>query len=144
MEQERINVFVYGTLRTGQRNWQYFLQNNPNAKKVCDDKIKGFIMYHLGGFPAIVPVENVFELAEYYEGDHPEIIFDGIITGEVFSVDADTLKGLDSLEGYRGNGSGLYNRKEIKTENGHTALVYFMNQGRKNSQIIETGDWLKL
>lgn len=132
------NVFVYGTLRTGQGNWKRLLENNPGAKKVCDDKIHGFIMYHLGGFPAIVPVDLVYE-----EQHAREIQNDCDITGEVFSVDAKTLAGLDGLEGYRENGNGLYNRMEIITENNHKALVYYMNQERKHHRgIITNGDWI--
>lgn len=133
MSEETINVFVYGTLRTGQGNWRYYLENNDNVKKICDDTISGFVMFNLGSFPAIVPLEKV-------SGD---FFFSENITGEVFSVDSETLRRLDGLEGYRENGNGLYNRMEVETGNGNKALVYFMNQERNHHRgIIESGDWL--
>jgi gamma-glutamylcyclotransferase (GGCT)/AIG2-like uncharacterized protein YtfP len=153
MTEEKIKVFVYGTLRTGQGNWKRLLENNPNAEKICDDEIRGFIMYHLGGFPAIVPVENFQEYNEILNNpdshslvtleEVSEILLSNEIIGEVFEVDSYTLQRLDSLEGYRKNGNGLYNRMEVETEKGHPALVYFMNEEPSwKRSLIESGDWL--
>jgi len=135
---EKINVFVYGTLRTGQGNYNRLLKDVDGVEKVCDDKISGFIMFHLGGFPAIVPVDLV-----YKESHAREIQNDCDIIGEVFSVTPDVLKRLDRLEGYYPNRkNNFYSRGEIITENGHKTLVYFMDRVSYGVTEIESGDWL--
>ena len=142
---EKIKVFVYGTLRTGEGNWKYFLKDNPNVEKLDDDKIHGYVMIHLGGFPAIIPVESYYSENELpiFDEDCGEFLLNHPIVGEVFEVDSLTLRRLDGLEGYNGNGSGLYDRKKVFTEKNHKAYVYFMNEPRKNRPVIENGDWIR-
>ena len=124
MSEKKVKVFVYGTLRTGQGNYLRLLKNVEGVKKLCDDSIDGFTMYHLGGFPAIVPASK------------------GKVTGESFLINSAVLERLDRLEGYTGDSSGLYDRQEILTEKNHKAFVYFMNKVYNNTTIIESGDWL--
>ena len=68
-------VFTYGTLLRGERNHHYL----SDEDFVCDAYIKGFKMFDLGRYPGI---ENG----------------DGIVLGELYLVDDDTLKHLDYLE----------------------------------------------
>ena len=68
-------VFTYGTLLRGERNHHYL----SDEDFVCDAYIKGFKMFDLGRYPGIE-------------------VGDGIVLGELYFVDDDTLKHLDYLE----------------------------------------------
>ena len=82
-------VFVYGTLLSGQGN-NHFLRN---ATKICDATTEQkYRMYTNGGYPMIV---------RDHDGKG------GVIQGEVWEVDSETLKSLDRLEG---TSSGMYLR----------------------------------
>ena len=85
--------------------------------------LMGFDMYNLGHFPALV------------KGT-------GSIVGETFTVPSITI--FDHYEGYRPDGSGLYDREqvEINTASGDkTAWVYFMKQTPRRASLVPTGDW---
>ena len=82
-------VFVYGTLMQGYGNHRNYLSQSEFLGK---GEITGYALYAVSSFPGIVP-------------EHGEKV-----KGEVYVVDRDTLKGLDSLEG---EGS-LYLRKQVE------------------------------
>jgi gamma-glutamylcyclotransferase (GGCT)/AIG2-like uncharacterized protein YtfP len=110
-------VFVYGTLLTGEYN-NYWLNT---AEKVCDQVIEGFWMVNLGSFPACIPVEND----------------KGTILGEVWKVDDKTFARLDRLEGY----PHFYDRKEVETSAGK-AWIYCITDDKMNGvQVITSGSW---
>ena len=125
------NVFVYGTLLSGQGN-NRLLGDSPCAGK---GYINGYRMYSLGGFPAIVAAHT----AERVEG-------------EVYVVDDETLDRLDMLEGYsRGNTDNQYrNMYEVEkvivsTENGTVSCeVYTMSHQDPfdDDTWIESGSWI--
>lgn len=82
----RIRVFVYGTLKEGHGNHDYFLAGNPGVKKLGRCYVSGdFDMYTNGAFP-IVTMGNTDRIRH--------------IVGEVYEVDEDTLDSLDCLEGH--------------------------------------------
>ena len=112
-------VFVYGTLRAGQPNHRLLRGATAFGAATTAEP---FVMHDLGAFPAIVA-----------GGATP-------IAGEVYEVDADTLRALDRLEGY----PGFYDRVEVGLTDGTRALVYTM-QPRQVAErpIIPTGDWLR-
>ena len=85
-------VFVYGTLRKGERA-NSMLQNSVYCGKYY---LKDCAMYDLGGYPGIKT-----DKGEY-------------VIGEVYLIDDETLKRLD---GYEGEGS-LYERKAVTAYNG--------------------------
>ena len=107
-----MKVFVYGTLKSGFGN-HYLLRD---SKKVCNDSITG-TMYSLGGFPAIT-LKN-----------------DNKVFGEVYDVNKNVMGDLDMLEGY----PRFYDRKIIKTDDGHYAHVYYMDL--VEGPLVETGVW---
>ena len=82
-------VFVYGTLMNGHENHRYYLWESEFLGK---GEITGYALYAVSSFPGIV-----LEVGEK-------------VKDEVYKVDRDTLKRLDSLEG---EGS-LYLRKQVE------------------------------
>ena len=71
------NVFVYGTLMRGEANHDYYLHDDWFVGKAS---LSGYDMYDIGAFPGIV-------------------LGAGIIPGELYEVDDETLQNLDYLEG---------------------------------------------
>ena len=102
------NVFVYGSLKQGFGNHVLL----DHVEKFKDAVIKGWNMYSLCAYPAIVPA-----------GDDREV------TGEVYQVDDATLEELNWLEGYGSEKgyTGFYDRTEVTTEEGDTCFVYFFH-----------------
>lgn len=91
-------VAVYGTLKRGMGNWNYFLQDSTyigTGRTVSKRHITNG-----GGFPFL-------SQSEYEPGNH--------VLVEIFLVDDDTMENLDSLEGYSSPGSpyNLYERGVI-------------------------------
>jgi len=117
--QPPVLVAVYGTLRKNHYN-NYLLRNQ--AYVGLHRTTPEYTMYSLGGFPAVT-----------LNGEN-EIVL------EIFQVnDNETLKNLDSLEGY----PTFYNRKEIDTEYGKAWMYYMENDARDFSRLakIASGDW---
>ena len=81
-------VFVYGTLMKGQPNHEHFL---PNENEPISATVAGYVMYDLGSFPGII------------RGN-------GLVRGELYRINGQTLKLLDGLEGE----GRLYARKPIQ------------------------------
>ncbi len=74
---EKINVFVYGTLMKGNCNYESFLSN---SKFIGEFIAEGFALYDLGDYPGII----------YSETDK--------VKGHLYRVDKSTLGRLDDLE----------------------------------------------
>lgn len=113
MTDQPILVAVYGSLRKGMGNHRLL----TSAELMTTERISGFEMYSLGGYPFIRPGE-------------------GDITIEVYVVDTHTFKRLDQLEGF----PSFYNRKLVKTSVG-SAWIYFIDQPG-NPYRVQDGDWV--
>lgn len=102
------NVAVYGTLKRDEVN-HHFLDSSMYSGRFI---IGGWDMFSIpgGGFPYIV------------KGD-------GNIVVEVYTVDDNTMRNLDGLEGY----PRFYDREEIHTPAG-PAWIYFWNNKGSESQ----------
>jgi gamma-glutamylcyclotransferase (GGCT)/AIG2-like uncharacterized protein YtfP len=116
------HVFVYGTLRLGERAYQK-LENR--TEYVGNYRVPGRI-FNLGSFPGI-------------RLDSP-----GVFTfcGDLFKIkDEDVLQALDGYEGYRedDHAGSLYLRKVIDVH-GTPAYVYEFNRDIAASPI-RSGDW---
>lgn len=115
-------VFVYGSLLAGLHNHHHL----ANARLVGADRTAAtFQMVSLGAFPAIANVRT---------SGHS-------ITGEVYEVNARTLRALDLLEGVA---SGLYDRTTTTLASGRQAQVYTMHHARLaalNAPRVEDGNW---
>lgn len=130
------NLFVFGTLLPGLRNYHKFLAKyNPNAYKA---KTKGVLYY--------VP------------GDHYPIAIHG--DGEIYGVLYESkdlniiLPELDEIEKYTGVESQSHLIREIvdveNTETGETvkAHMFFwppskIDELKTKGEVIESGDWLR-
>lgn len=113
-------VFVYGTLKRG-HGANGFLSS---SKYEGEATIRGAI-YHLGGFPGYKEEEQ------------------GLVHGEVYLVDDDTLHRLDRYEGYNPDrpGHSLYLRKEKTTEEGELVSIYVYNGMVTHNRKVEDGRW---
>jgi len=131
-------VFVYGTLRRGERFHDIYL---PDAEFVGDaTTVDRYRLRDLGAFPA----------AEHITSE-PGAPGRGLV-GEVYRVDEQTGRDLDALE----NNGGLYRRALRSVYSGNTgvsgllesdlvwltAWVFEIINPRWNEPIIESGDWL--
>jgi gamma-glutamylcyclotransferase (GGCT)/AIG2-like uncharacterized protein YtfP len=128
------NVFVYGTLRKGERMSldREFAQTGVSF--VGMDTINGR-MYHLGAFPGIKDVPDD------YDDNNPNKII-----GEVFRIrDASIIAVLDAYEGYLEDNPehGLYDRKKTTTARCRPVWVYIYNHPVIPAQQIDSGDWCR-
>src|SRR5690348_9092312 len=122
------DVFVYGTLRSGEPNWMRYL-NHEGAKLVsaAEHTWPEFGFVSLGGYPALLTD---------FDGEKVSVL------GEVYTVDAPTLRALDQLEGH----PSFYLRKKIKLASGRIASTYTMSAKRIEASklpIISHGDWVR-
>lgn len=121
-----MRVFTYGTLRPSL---------NPSAVRRFGltlvgpaELLSNMELVHLGWFPALVTTD----------ASHT-------VVGEL--VEVNDLSKLDQYEGYRPDGRGLYNRREVLvSHNGEptSAWVYYMTSRPPNAKPIVSGDWSKL
>lgn len=114
-------VAVYGSLRKGFGNHGRLL-GAPLVGQTTTTQ--PYSMYSLGGFPMV-----------QLEGEKISPI-----TVEIYDCNAEQLRSLDMLEGYRADSqSNFYNRSEVETGLG-TALIYHI-EGREGRELVESGDW---
>lgn len=114
-----MKVFVYGTLKKGRENHRWL----RGSSFIQEDTLKGASMYSLTAFPAVVFDDK-----------------NSVVKGEVYEVE--NLDQLDRLEGY----PHLYNRREVVTEQGHQATVYYMDNPEEKvwyseKNRLKNGEW---
>ena len=119
-------VAVYGSLRQGMGNHSLLAGQQLVS---CTMTKEPFVMYTLGGFPMI---------SLYGKKVSP-------ITVEVYDVDEACLERLNRLEGFYGKGDrNFYDRSEIETADGLTALIYHIeDRTMSDDRIVESGDWVE-
>ncbi len=113
---QRFRLFVYGTLRAGQPAHN-LLAGQPFLAHTRT--VTGYALLDLGDYPAMISADE------------------GTVVGEVYDIDADTLKKLDAYEGF----PTLYCRVEVPLVDGSRAHAYQL-VGARNSPRIAGGDWL--
>jgi gamma-glutamylcyclotransferase (GGCT)/AIG2-like uncharacterized protein YtfP len=126
-------IFVYGTLRQGERMDLRKQKHNFDVSFISMDRINGN-MYHLGTFPGVKEVNSRFD---------PN---DPCVVGEVFKIRGMSIVAiLDAYESYRPDDptKGLYDRCQVKSERGRLVWVYTFNQLVLPEQRIESGDWCR-
>ncbi|WP_078553908.1 gamma-glutamylcyclotransferase [Bacillus alkalicellulosilyticus] len=117
-------IFVYGTLRKGERN-DHFLRN---ATRVAEQSWTKGKLYDTGfGYPAVKPAKDSF------------------VYGELYEVNDTELAAIDRLEDYKEGGSdNLYDRVQqpIFTDTGEVnALIYIAGNEALLRDEIHSGDW---
>lgn len=121
-------VFVYGTLRRGERADLARQQAQFGVSFIGTDAINGK-MYHLGAYPGVKT-----EAVDVFERTKPSVI------GEVFRIRHESIIILmDTYEGY----PELYERLQTRTAEGRLVWVYTYNHPVTPDQLIESGDWVK-
>lgn len=126
-------IFVYGTLRQGERMDLLKQKGSFAVSFVSRDKINGK-MYHLGSFPGVREVNSRFDRN------------DPTVAGEVYKIRGMSIVALlDAYEGYRPDdpSRGLYDRCQVKSERGRMVWVYTFNGMVLPEQLIESGDWCR-
>jgi gamma-glutamylcyclotransferase (GGCT)/AIG2-like uncharacterized protein YtfP len=118
----QLNLFVYGTLKRGQRNHERFCQDLDTAQEAT---VRGRLYELPYGFPAlVVPEADVLAsgtanyLADVKTQNHTQARPQGsllgwdTIYGELFTFDdpEERLPAFDDLEGFRPGEKGLYER----------------------------------
>ena len=125
-------VFVYGTLRKGERAHEIMTKMLEGAVTfVAEDIINGRL-YHIGAYPGIKTEPCS------YDKRGPKVY------GEVYLIRGPSVTPiLDGYEGYIEDfpEKGLYNRIQTETRKGREVWVYTYNPPVRDEQFIETGDW---
>jgi len=113
-------VFVYGTLCRGMMLHKHL----ANSRFIEEGAVSG-TLYDLGCYPAL------------------SLRGEGLVGGEIWEIDEDTLKVLDLVEGYDGSSCSLFIRKkvDIASDSGlHTGVyVYVGNMNFDGCDIIRNG-----
>jgi gamma-glutamylcyclotransferase (GGCT)/AIG2-like uncharacterized protein YtfP len=126
-------IFVYGTLRRGERMDLTKQKRNWELDFVTRDRINGQ-MFTLGAYPGVKHVNSRFD------PNDPTVI------GEVFRLRGQSIVAiLDAYEGYNADAptTGLYNRCQVRSERGRIVWVYTYNGMVLPEQLIESGDWCR-
>jgi len=125
-------LFVYGTLRRGERADLAKGQNSFGVSFVGEDRINGK-MYNIGSFPGLKIPECLNQ--EMCDGFCESC---DAIVGDVFRVREESITALlDAYEGY----PFMYDRRVVTMESGRKAWVYTYNYEVKDDSLIESGDW---
>jgi len=116
MGEEVFRIFVYGSLMRGMSNHRlimngHFLQEDATPPY--------YTLLDLGAFPAVIT--------------------QGItaVYGELYEVNKDILKNLDTLEGH----PQFYRRTPIQLASGQHAEIYLLNLKVPPYRVIASGDW---
>jgi len=120
MSAARSKVFVYGTLLAGEPNSRLL----SRAQRIGDARTEeGFTLFDLGAFPAMVRARE------------------GIVVGELYEVDRETLAALDRLEG----DPSFYRRTAITLAppmQAEPVWTYLLRPEQVAGRIrIESGSW---
>ena len=146
-----LQVFVYGTLKRGERNHERFCQN---ASRIEPATTRGSL-YHLPfGFPGLAVDRG--GVREFGSTDYLSDVFkqrslpetekgtpDGLVHGELVSFpDPNHLAALDSLEGYAPGENALYERilLPVKTQS-RRSLAWAYVLRRAAGTHLPDGRW---
>jgi gamma-glutamylcyclotransferase (GGCT)/AIG2-like uncharacterized protein YtfP len=151
-----LDVFVYGTLKRGQRNYERFCQG---ALAVREATVRGRLYDLPFGFPAlVVPTEDVLATGtgEYLSdakprshaqaGPHELSPYWDTVYGELLTFDdpKKRLPNLDALEGFRPGESGFYSRVLVPatlTEADTTVLAWTYAVDSTSGTYLPEGRW---
>jgi gamma-glutamylcyclotransferase (GGCT)/AIG2-like uncharacterized protein YtfP len=114
-------VAVYGSLRKGLSNHNYFLKDAKYLGKFTTEPV--YSLYSLGGYPGLKNNGNTSVVMEVYEVNEQE------------------ARAIDGLEGYSPNRkSTFYDKEYIDTPYGKAGVYIYVNNISKY-KLVESGDW---
>lgn len=120
-------IFVYGTLRHGERAELAKKASNFGIVYIGLDVINGK-MYHIGAYPGVKTEAGEFDPSK------------PTVTGEVFlATDTSIMAVLDAYEGY----PHLFTRLKTTTRGGRVVWVYVYPHPTTEEQLIDGGDWCR-
>ena len=132
-------VFVYGTLRNGEHNYDWALAGRTTNEQPAT--LADTIMYSAGGFPYCTP--------------NTDPTTNHSVVGELMTIHPDkyteTLNGLDRLEGYDADDDdNHYDRViiDVTLADGTTVTAYTYlvgtryDNGLNRLPVVPNGDWL--
>lgn len=124
--EKKYKIGVYGSLRKGLHNYLYFLKNK--GKYLGEFRTKPeYTLITLGQFPGLL------------EGGNTPVHM------EVYEVNKEQLKEIDSLEGWNPNNpeKSMYIKKEISSPYGKISIyIYNIDSKKINSKdIVKSGNW---
>lgn len=131
MPANQVLIFVYGSLRTGEYNNDLLIRST----KLCDASIRGFDLYSLGVYPAIIPSSDLNHL----------------VYGEVFRADPGEFLRIDRMElgaGYKAvQVEALHDTNDLD-EHGEASfpLTYVFEDPKwlqDMGELVRGGDWSK-
>lgn len=125
-------VFVYGTLRKGERN--DITRLLPAPRYIGAASLPG-TLYHLGDYPGLLlPREPFASLS-------------GRVAGEVYAMEAALEQRLDEIEGILPHDRGEYAKRQCVLDvagQQFDCLVYEINPDQlQNRSVIAHGDWVR-
>ena len=124
-------IAVYGTLRKGQGNYNYLL-NNDQSEYLGEAYVEGLLFSLGAGFPALV--QTAFDLPT----SHVKV--------DVFDVDESVGDKLDGLEGYdpKSLRNNFYIRGSINLlDTGEKVDIYYYQRNVQKDRFIPSGDWVE-
>ena len=151
MESSLFNIFVYGTLKRGQRNHAPYCDG---ALDVREAEVCGWLYDLPFGFPAlVVPEETILAVGTGdYAGDAGKqrsevrmiLPSKSVAHGELPTFDDPKaqLPALDGLEGFRPGEPGLYQRVLIPVHaDGESLLAWAYTVERPAGNYLPGGEW---
>lgn len=145
MEQSEIEpkmLFTYGTFRPADEDSP---RNLDEDRLVGEGIIEGAVMFHIGGFPGVIPLDRI---EGQTKGAIPDEIESTEVVGDLLDYrDMDdeeweeTLNRFDMIEGH----PSMFKRERIRVEIDGTEYLtwtYFYNREPRNAPVITGGDWL--
>lgn len=114
---DKVKVFVYGSLKQGFGNHEY----------------------HLGQSRMLGKAETLPQYSLFSLGAYPGVIKGGVtaVQGELYEVNDDELRNLDRLEGH----PSYYQREVIETSEGEAWIYLLPEDEYQDFETIESGEW---
>lgn len=152
MERPHLDIFVYGTLKRGERNHDRFCRG---VLRVREATVRGQLYDLPFGFPAlVVPEESILATgtADYLADakrqrsavPNPDQIRESVVHGELltFGDPLNRLPSLDGLEGFHPGEKTLYRRILIPVQaDGETLPAWAYAVERPSGEHLPGGRW---
>ena len=120
----RIPYFIYGTLLRGHSNYKRY-QLDKKSRYLGKVKLKGYQIYNLGGYPAIVESQS-----------QNDVVF-----GELMDIEPATASSICNMEIGAGYFKSLVEVTHVKTGRTQWAFVFVQEKVSEYAKRIPSGDY---